>query len=137
MPMEPVFNPNDALVPSARNWSWQDKALCKSNGVDATVFFNDDMLRGPEKQARESAAKKICTACPIKTECLEHALTVPENFGVWGGLTEDERMVIVKFKRSIDRAEKAGIKADATSWVHSVQSESDTETTINPVRVGS
>jgi WhiB family redox-sensing transcriptional regulator len=130
---EPVFNTNDALIPSAQNWSWQDKALCKTNGVDVTVFFNDDMLRGPEKQARESAAKKICTACPIKTECLEHALTVPENFGVWGGLTEEERMVIVKFKRSIDRAEKAGIKADATSWVHSVQSESDTETITTTV----
>jgi WhiB family redox-sensing transcriptional regulator len=97
------------------------------------VFFNDDMLRGPEKQARESAAKKICTACPIKTECLEHALAVPENFGVWGGLTEEERMVIVKFKRSIDRAEKAGMKADATSWVHSVQSEPDTETITTTV----
>ena len=133
MNSDPVFNTNDALIPFARNWSWQDKALCKTNGVDVTVFFNDDMLRGPEKQARESAAKKICTACPIKTECLEHALTVPENFGVWGGLTEEERMVIVKFKRSIDRAEKAGIKADATSWVHSVQSESDTETITTTV----
>ena len=130
---DPVFNTNDALIPSAKNWSWQDKALCKTNGVDVTVFFNDDMLRGPEKQARESAAKKICTACPIKTECLEHALAVPENFGVWGGLTQEERMVIVKFKRSIDRAEKAGMKADATSWIHSLQSESDTETIINTV----
>jgi WhiB family redox-sensing transcriptional regulator len=120
--MEPVFNPNDALIPSARNWSWQDKGLCKTDGVDATVFFNDEKLRGPERQARESAAKKICTACPIKTECLEHALAVPEDFGVWGGLTEKERMVIVKFKRSIDRAERAGLKADVIPWVHSVQS---------------
>ncbi len=137
MLMEPVFNTNDALIPSARNWSWQDKALCKTDGVDPEIFFHIDKLHGPERKARESAAKKICTACPIRTECLEHALAVPENFGVWGGLTEDERMVIVKFKRSIDRAEKAGIKADATSWVHSVQSESDTETTISPVRIGS
>ena len=130
---DPVFNMNDALIPTASHWSWQDDGLCKTNGVDVTVFFNDDMLRGLEKQARESAAKKICTACPVKTECLEHALAVPENFGVWGGLTQEERMVIVKFKRSIDRAEKAGMKADATSWVHSVQSESDTETITTPV----
>ena len=120
MNTEPVFNVNKSFVPTAKNWSWQDRALCKTNGVDPTVFFNEDMLRGVEKQERESAAKKICTACPIKTECLEHALAVPENFGVWGGLTEDERMVIVKFKRSIDRAEKEGIEADATSRVHSV-----------------
>jgi hypothetical protein len=30
---------------------------------------------------------------------------VPENYGVWGGLTQDERMGIVKFKESIDTAE--------------------------------
>ena len=135
MNSEPVFNTNDALIPSARSWSWQDKALCKTNGVDVTVFFNDDMLRGPEKQARESAAKKICTACPIKTECLEHALAVPENFGVWGGLTEEERMVIVKFKRSIDRAEKAGLKADVANGIHSIQVESNSETITSTVRV--
>lgn len=131
--MEPVFNPNDALIPSARNWSWQDKGLCKTDGVDATVFFNDERVRGPERQARESAAKKICTACPIKTECLEHALAVPEDFGVWGGLTEKERMVIVKFKRSIDRAEKAGIKADVTNRIHSIQVESNSETITSTV----
>jgi WhiB family redox-sensing transcriptional regulator len=105
MSQEPIFNISGALIPTARHWSWQDNGLCKSDGVDATVFFNDEMLRGYEKDARESAAKKICTACPVKTECLEHALAVPENYGVWGGLTQDERMGIVKFKRSIDTAE--------------------------------
>jgi WhiB family redox-sensing transcriptional regulator len=117
---DPVFNMNDALIPIASHWSWQDNGLCRSDGVDATVFFNDDMLRGLEKQARESAAKKICTACPVKTECLEHALAVPENYGVWGGLTQDERMGIVRFKRSIDTAEISGEEADDTSRLHSV-----------------
>ena len=120
MNQDPVFNMNDALIPSARHWSWQDKAVCKTNGVDTEVFFNDDLLRGLQKQARESAAKKICTACPVKTECLEHALAVPENYGVWGGLTQDERMVIVKFKRSIDAAEISEIKTDDTSSVYSL-----------------
>ena len=120
MPMEPVYNPNDALIPSARNWSWQDKALCKTNGVDPEIFFHVEKLRSPEREARESAAKKICTACPIKTECLEHALAVPENYGVWGGLTQDERMGIVRFKRSIDRAEISGETADDTSSVYSL-----------------
>ena len=120
MNQEPIFNISSALVPSARHWSWQDNGLCKSDGVDATVFFNDEMLRGLQKQARESAAKKICTACPVKTECLEHALAVPENYGVWGGLTQDERMGIVKFKRSIDTAEILGEQADDTSSVYSL-----------------
>lgn len=120
MNTDPVFNVNESLVPTAKNWSWQDKALCKSDGVDVELFFNHEMLRGLEKQARESSAKKICSACPIKTACLEHALAVPEDFGVWGGLTEVERMSIVKFRRSIERAEKAEIRADDNSGVHSV-----------------
>lgn len=120
MNQETVFNMNDALIPNARHWSWQDRGLCRSDGVDTEVFFNDEMLRGLQKQARESAAKKICTACPVKTECLEHALAVPENYGVWGGLTQDERVSIVKFKKSIDRADISGETADDTSSVHSL-----------------
>ena len=118
MKQEPRIHNNDALIQSARHWSWQNNGLCKSDGVDATVFFNDEMLRGLEKRTRESAAKKICTACPVKTECLEHALAVPEDYGVWGGLTQDERMDIVKFKRSIDRARISGEQADDTSSVY-------------------
>lgn len=29
--------------------------------------------------------------CPVRTECAAHALAVREPYGVWGGLTEDER----------------------------------------------
>ena len=109
-----MFRAIDALIPTARHWSWQDNGLCKSDGVDVTVFFNDEKLRGPVKEARESAAKKICTACPVKTECLEHALAVPENYGVWGGLTQDERTGIVKFKQSIDTAEMMNTRGVAS-----------------------
>ena len=120
MSQEPIFNISGALIPTARHWSWQDNGLCKSDGVDATVFFNDEMLRGYEKTARESAAKKVCTACPVKTQCLEHALAVPEYYGVWGGLTQEERMGIVKFKQSIETAEITGEQADDPSNVYSL-----------------
>lgn len=29
--------------------------------------------------------------CPVRAECAAHALAVREPYGVWGGLTEDER----------------------------------------------
>lgn len=29
--------------------------------------------------------------CPVRAECAAHALQVREPYGVWGGLTEDER----------------------------------------------
>jgi hypothetical protein len=36
-------------------------------------------------------AKKICSRCPAKVECLNYALEANEQFGIWGGLTTSER----------------------------------------------
>ncbi len=30
-------------------------------------------------------------SCPVIQQCRSHALSVREPYGVWGGLTEDER----------------------------------------------
>ncbi|MGW4106500.1 WhiB family transcriptional regulator [Streptomyces sp. NPDC004976] len=37
-------------------------------------------------------AKRICGLCPIRATCLEYALTNDMRFGVWGGLSEKERL---------------------------------------------
>lgn len=44
-----------------------------------------------ERDYREARAKKVCAACPVATECLEHALRAGEVHGIWGGLNEVER----------------------------------------------
>lgn len=62
--------------------SWQDRALCAQ--TDPEAFF-------PEKGGSTREAKKICTGCEVKTECLEYALANDERFGIWGGLSERER----------------------------------------------
>jgi hypothetical protein len=36
-------------------------------------------------------AKAICAGCPIRIGCLEFALEVKEEHGIWGGLTPKER----------------------------------------------
>lgn len=36
-------------------------------------------------------AKAICRVCPVREECLETALAIKEPYGIWGGLTEQER----------------------------------------------
>ena len=38
-----------------------------------------------------AAAKSICAACPVLAQCLDFALEARQDYGVWGGLTEDER----------------------------------------------
>jgi WhiB family redox-sensing transcriptional regulator len=61
---------------------WQERALCAQ--TDPEAFF-------PEKGGSTREAKKICTGCEVRDECLEYALAHDERFGIWGGLSERER----------------------------------------------
>jgi len=61
---------------------WQEQALCSQ--TDPEAFF-------PEKGGSTREAKRICSRCDVKGECLEYALGHDERFGIWGGLSERER----------------------------------------------
>ena len=67
--------------------SWQEQALCAE--TDPEAFF-------PEKGGSTREAKKICTGCEVKAQCLEYALSNDERFGIWGGLSERERRKLKK-----------------------------------------
>ena len=43
--------------------------------------------------------------CPVRAECAAHALAVREPYGVWGGLTEDEREELLGRSRNRQLAE--------------------------------
>ncbi len=70
--------------------SWRQRGAC--NGLDPAVFYPDS-----EENAEE--AKAICASCPVRLSCLEHALTMRERDGVWGGTTEKERRRIIRQRR--------------------------------------
>jgi WhiB family redox-sensing transcriptional regulator len=59
--------------------------------MDTADFFHPDAERGSSKRRRDAKAKAICADCPVIAQCRAHALQVHEPYGVWGGLTEDER----------------------------------------------
>ena len=80
---------------------WQERASCQS--TQATAFFAPDSERIREREKREAAAKRVCAACPVRTACVEHALSVPEQFGIWGGLTEVERLEETRRRRGASR----------------------------------
>jgi WhiB family redox-sensing transcriptional regulator len=61
---------------------WQERALCAQ--TDPEAFF-------PEKGGSTREAKKICSGCEVRAECLEYALAHDERFGIWGGMSERER----------------------------------------------
>ncbi|HEX7662556.1 MAG TPA: WhiB family transcriptional regulator, partial [Pseudonocardiaceae bacterium] len=55
--------------------------------------------RGPARARREARAKAICQSCPVLELCRQHALAVQEPYGIWGGLSESERDMIVKSRK--------------------------------------
>jgi WhiB family transcriptional regulator, redox-sensing transcriptional regulator len=84
----PVYQGEPSRTPTL----WWERGMCR--GADPGLFFppEDDARR--ERQHREEAAKTLCGQCPVRETCLDHALAVPEWFGVWGGTTEVERKAI-------------------------------------------
>lgn len=68
-------------------WNWRDWAACR--GADLEIFFPVGST-GPALQEIEQA-KVICARCPVVDDCLDFATRTGQDFGVWGGLTADER----------------------------------------------
>ncbi|MGE5826829.1 MAG: WhiB family transcriptional regulator [Micromonosporaceae bacterium] len=82
-----------ALQPITEVWEWQLLGRCRDRS--GTQFFHpDDDLGRISRRLREAAAKRICEGCPVLSECATHALTVGEEYGVWGGLSENERLLL-------------------------------------------
>ncbi len=71
------------------SWGWQDQAACRDQ--DVIIFFGPDGERQPERDRREARSEALCAGCPVRVDCLNYALSRPEKYGVWGGLSEDER----------------------------------------------
>jgi WhiB family transcriptional regulator, redox-sensing transcriptional regulator len=68
---------------------WQQGAACL--GADTRIFYHPENERGPSRRRRELQAKQICRECRVLTDCLSWALATREPYGVWGGLSPEER----------------------------------------------
>jgi len=83
-----------------RMWGWQLKAACR--GEDPGLFFAPHYFeRREEKKSREARAKAICVRCSVRELCLDYALRIRENHGVWGGLNESERRRVLRGRERI------------------------------------
>jgi hypothetical protein len=80
---------DSAVSPFVDTQDWHMSGLCR--GVEPSMFFSPDGERGHARILREARAKRICGHCPVLAQCREHALRVPEPYGIWGGLSEKDR----------------------------------------------
>lgn len=67
--------------------AWYADALCPE--TDPEAFF-------PDKGGSTKPAKRTCASCPVRELCLQYAIENNERFGVWGGLSERQRRVLIR-----------------------------------------
>jgi WhiB family redox-sensing transcriptional regulator len=66
---------------------WRHRAECLDE--DPELFFPIGNT-GPA-QLQIDDAKAVCARCEVQDTCLRSALETGQDFGVWGGMSEDER----------------------------------------------
>ena len=65
---------------------WPSQGACRGEDPDALFV----------QGAAQQQAKQVCLSCPVRSECLAHALDTRTEFGVWGGTTERERRQLLR-----------------------------------------
>jgi WhiB family redox-sensing transcriptional regulator len=78
---------------------WREDAACAS--VDPDLFFPVGVT-GPAV-GQIASAKAVCSECRSRAECLEFAITTNQEYGVWGGTSEEERRVLRRAWRARQR----------------------------------
>jgi len=98
--------------------SWGERARCRSSDPDALFV----------QGALQHEAKRLCRACPVRTECLAEALDGRIEFGVWGGMTERERRAllrrrpnVVSWRDLLEMARDEHAQARAVAYVPQVE----------------
>lgn len=65
---------------------WMKDAACRD--TDPNLFFPVGTT-GPAIEQIETA-KAVCRECSVQSDCLEYALETKQEYGIWGGASEDE-----------------------------------------------
>ncbi|MGP4013892.1 WhiB family transcriptional regulator [Streptomyces sp. 4N124] len=69
---------------------WADRGLCRTQPDRMFV-----------EGTAQNQAKAVCLDCPVRFECLAHALDHREEYGVWGAMTERERRALLRRRPAV------------------------------------
>lgn len=81
---------------------WRELAACL--GMDPTLFF-------PARGQSCDIARDVCARCPVRVECLEYALELKLDEGVFGGESGRERKRIRRQRRAEAGTARHGTRA--------------------------
>jgi WhiB family transcriptional regulator, redox-sensing transcriptional regulator len=77
-------------VPAMQREDWTMRAKCR--GMEDALF--------PEA-SDQKRARLVCSGCPVRFECLAEALDNRIEWGVWGGMTERERRLLLRQRSDV------------------------------------
>jgi WhiB family redox-sensing transcriptional regulator len=84
------------ILSEANAASWMERGACRDE--DPELFFPIGVQGDGESQARRAVS--VCNGCAVREECLRYALDNSQQHGVWGGLTEEERVAMLRRERT-------------------------------------
>lgn len=71
---------------------WHERARCRGMANADAIFFGAEPGARPTLTRSDvKRAQRICRPCPVARECLTHALTKPELYGMWAGTSGRHR----------------------------------------------
>ncbi len=100
--------------------TWRDEARCAAPELDPNWWFadpseEDDPADIAQARQQMCAARDICRLCPVRSECLEHAMYRPFLYGIWGGLSGEERTTLRKIRARNDKTLVFGLFPEGTN----------------------
>lgn len=91
----------ETITESAENYLRYASQGVNRVNLEAAACRNEDLeLFFAVGDGREDEAKAVCRRCPVRWECLTYALETRQRHGVWGGLTAEERVLLIRKIRS-------------------------------------
>jgi WhiB family transcriptional regulator, redox-sensing transcriptional regulator len=90
-----AFTLERPVIVAETDTDWRRHASCRHCSPD--LFFPAGTTGAAEHEI--AAAKAVCAECPVQSQCLRFALRTGQAYGIWGGTTEDERIMLRRLTR--------------------------------------
>jgi WhiB family redox-sensing transcriptional regulator len=103
---------------------WREQAACNGD-ADPDAWFASP-LGEPERVAR---AADICRGCPVQENCLDFAVEIGADYGIWGGLDTVDRRDLGAVQQRTDAWAEAGVRAERDALR---KSEQDWRVSLGP-----
>ena len=97
------------MLAMSRNFSHTECMIESDNGKKGPQCYLEDQDPelffpvGDYRKLQENEAKAVCGRCAVRLACANYALDNYIEYGVWGGLGEEERRSIRRKQKKRDR----------------------------------